>query len=107
MILGYFIKFIHLVLVLVIILSPFLNLYIKKNVLALLIYLLFQYLSGYNRCGLTTLEYYVMGEEYQQGFLYRLINPLIKVSEDYFDNFLYLFHIMYILILTYQITSQP
>jgi hypothetical protein len=98
------IKILHLALVFFIIISPLVDLYeIKINVLILLIYILFQYLTGYNRCGLTELEYYFMKEDYQQGFLYRIINPLINVSEKYFDYCLYIVHIIYILILIYQI----
>jgi hypothetical protein len=98
------IKIIHLVLVFFIIIAPFINsLEIKKHVLVFLLYLLFQYLTGYNRCGLTQLEYYVMGEEYQEGFLYRIINPIIKIPEKYFEDFLYLFHVIYVLILIYQL----
>jgi len=95
---------IHLILVIFIIISPFINVKeIKINVLIILIYLLFQYLTGYNRCGLTELEYYFMKEEYKEGFLYRIINPIIKVPEKYFDNWLYVFHVIYVIILMYQL----
>ena len=98
------IKILHLILVIFIIIAPCIDLReIKINVLIILIYLLFQYLTGYNKCGITQLEYYVMGEEYQEGFLYRIISPIIKVPEKYFSNFLYMIHILYILILSYQL----
>ena len=98
------INMIHLILVIFIIISPFINVKeIKINVLIFLIYLLFQYLTGYNRCGLTELEYYFMKEEYKEGFLYRIISPIIKVPEKYFDNWLYVFHIIYVIILMYQL----
>jgi hypothetical protein len=98
------IKIFHLILVILITIAPFINnKELKVNVLIILIYLLFQYLTGYNKCGLTELEYYVMKEKYQEGFLYRIINPIIKVPEKYFDNWLYIFHIIYVLILMYQL----
>ena len=98
------IKIIHLILVIAIFASPFIdNLTLKKNILVLLIYLLFQYLSGYGKCGLTELEYLVMGEEYQQGFIYRIINPIIKVPESYFDKWLIVIHALYAVILYNQV----
>jgi hypothetical protein len=98
------IKITHFILVLIIGIAPFINNeYVKKNVLIFLIYLLFQYLSGYQRCGFTELEYLVMGKEYESGFLYRLINPLIKIPEDYFDKWLFAFHILWICILLKQL----
>ena len=101
------IKFIHLIIVLIVIISPFVNnLFIKRYVLIFLVYLIFQYLSGYERCGFTELEYLLMGEEYQQGFLYRIINPLIKIPENYFDKWLFLFHILYIIILSKSLLNQ-
>jgi hypothetical protein len=98
------IKIIHLIIVLLIISSVFIdNLFLKKYVLIFLIYLLFQYLTGYERCGITELEYLVMNEKYKEGFMYRIINPLIKVPEHYFNKWLFVFHILYIIILFQQI----
>jgi hypothetical protein len=98
------IKLLHLILVIFIIIAPFVsNRQIKLYVFIFLLYLLFQYLTGYNRCGLTELEYYVMGEKYQEGFLYRLISPVIKVPEAYFDKCLLVFHLIYVFILGMQI----
>lgn len=61
---------------------------------------------GYEKCGLTQLEYWVMGEKYQQGFLYRLINPIIKVREDYFEKGLVYFHIFLIIVFAYQLYAH-
>ena len=102
--LNIIIKLLHLILVIFIVIAPFLpNKQIKFNIFIILVYLLFQYLTGYNRCGLTELEYYVMGEKYQEGFLYRLINPIIKLPEDYFDKCILVFHLIYVFILGMQI----
>lgn len=100
------IKIIHLVLVIFILIAPFVNnIQIKINVFIILCYLLFQYLTGYNRCGLTVLEYYVMGKEYEEGFLYRLITPIIKVPENYFDKCIFGIHLIYIIILMLQLNQ--
>ena len=98
------INLIHFIIVLLVIISPFVdNLFLKKNILIFLVYLLFQYLTGYEKCGLTELEYIFMGQEYQHGFLYRIINPLIKVPETYFDKWLIIFHLIYVFVLYNQL----
>lgn len=98
------IKIIHFIIVSIVIIAPFIdNSILKQNVLVFLIYLLFQYLTGYERCGFTELEYLVMGKEYEEGFLYRIINPIIKVPENYFNKWLILFHVFYVFILFCQL----
>lgn len=98
------IQLLHLILVVIILLSIFLPfIEIKHYSLVLLIYILIQYLTNYGKCGLTQIEYYIMGEKYQEGFLYRLIKPIITISESYFDNYLFILHIIYIIILAYQL----
>ena len=105
LLLNYLIKIIHFIIILIIVLSPGINDYdIKKLVLGFLLYLLFQYMTGFNKCGLTELEYYVIGEKYKEGFIYRIVNPMIQVSEHYFDKCLYIVHIGLIIILVSQIT---
>jgi hypothetical protein len=105
--LSIIIRIIHFILVALIVISPFVNsIYLKKNILIFLIYLLFQYLTGYQKCGLTQLEYLAMGQKYQEGFLYRLINPWIKIPESYFDKWLFVVHIILIMVLIYQIYNH-
>jgi len=102
--LAFIIWIIHLFLVISIIIVPFVHIIdYKKGILIILLFLLFQYLSGYEKCGLTELEYFLMGEKYKEGFLYRIINPIIKIPENYFNNWLYLIHIIYVLILIKQV----
>jgi len=98
------INFIHFIIVLLVVISPFINnRVLKNNVLIFLLYLLFQYITGYQKCGLTELEYIFMGQDYQHGFLYRIINPLIKVPESYFDKWLIVIHLIYVFVLYSQL----
>ena len=101
----------HLVLIIGVIASVFipytdkdsLNYRFKLWFLIFLIYLLFQYLTGYQKCGLTEFEYYIKKEKYQEGFLYRLIKPVITIPESYFEKYLVYIHILWVLILIYQL----
>lgn len=65
--------------------------------------MLIQYISGYQLCGLTKLEYYLMGHKYKEGFLYRIIKPMTTVSNDYFEKYLLVIHYLYIFILYIQL----
>ena len=94
----------HLFLVLCIFFSVFIDdKLIKIFSLAFLCYLLLQYMTGYEKCGLTELEYYIKGDNYKEGFLFRLIKPVIRVPEKYFYKKLYLVHLLWILILLYEL----
>ncbi len=102
------IKVLHLALVIGIVGSVFISdCKIKAFALTILIFLLIQYAFGFKKCGLTQLEYMVMGEKkYQQGFIYRIVNPVISVPEKYFYNGLFYFHLLWIIILVYQLYSN-
>ena len=100
------IKLFHLIVIIFFVIAPvYPNRQLKKIVFILLLYLFFQYISGYEKCGVTILEYIVMGEEYQEGFIYRLINPIIKIPEKYFDQYLFYIHSIYIVILYIQLNT--
>jgi hypothetical protein len=100
----YIIKFLHLLLFIGLILSLFIKDKSYKILsLSFLIYILLQFLTNTGRCGLTEIEYMIMGAKYKEGFLYRLIKPVITVPESYFNKYLYFFHILLIVSLGIQI----
>jgi len=104
MILLFFIRFLHFLLFILLLSSIFIpNNSFKELSLMMLLFLLVQYLSNYGKCTLTQLEYLLMGEDYQNGFLYRLINPVIKRDENYFNYYYYIIHLLWIIILIYQL----
>lgn len=75
----------------------------KLWIFILLVFLLMQYLTGYQRCGLTEFEYFIKKENYKEGFLYRLIKPVITIPESYFDKYVVYLHIVWVIILGYQL----
>jgi hypothetical protein len=100
----FLIQGLHLILVISLAMSIFItNTQFKILCITLLIFMLFHYITNYGKCGLTQLEYLIMGEKYQEGFLYRLIKPVITIPEQYFDKNIFYIHIIYIIILFYQI----
>ena len=98
------INLLHTILVIFLCISIFIDNYqIKKTALILLLFLFLQYITNYGKCGLTELEYLFKGEKYKEGFIYRLINPVITIPETYFNKYYYLFHITLIIILWVQL----
>ncbi len=100
------IQLLHLGLVLGLTSSIFIpNIQIKKLALTFLLFIFAQYITNYGKCGLTEIEYAIRGEEYKEGFIYRLVKPVITVPEKYFNEHLYWIHLMWILILGYQLNQ--
>lgn len=100
------IYFIHLILVLILFCSIFINDYnIKKYSFVFMIFIFLQYITNYGKCGLTELEYIFKKEKYQEGFIYRIIKPIITIPEKYFDNYLFMLHIIWIFILWKQLNN--
>jgi hypothetical protein len=98
------IQYIHVIIILIIILSIFYNnIKLKEIVLSILILLMIKYLTGYDRCGLTEIEYLLKGEKYKEGFIYRIIKPILTIPEQYFENYLFILHSLYIIILIIQL----
>ena len=81
------IQLLHIILVIGLVLSIFINSFPYKHLaLIFLIFLLLHYITNNNVCMLTELEYYFLGEKYQEGFLHRLIKPVLTTPEKYNVN---------------------
>lgn len=86
--------------------SVFINNYqYKKVALTLLIFIMAQFVTNYGRCGLTEIEYLFKGEKYKEGFIYRLVKPVITIPENYFNKYFYIVHILWIGILWKQLNK--
>ena len=103
------IKIIHLLLLFFVLSAPFYGKDLLFKSIVILGYVLYKWkIDG--SCLLTKLEYYLLGKEKEeQGFIYRLINPLLnhrlKLSENDFKNNLeyYTFYWFILLIIIYLI----
>ena len=99
------IQLLHLILIITIFSSVFIpEKEIKKLSFTMLLFIFAQFITNYGKCGLTELEYALRGEKYKEGFIYRLIKPIITVPEEYFKKHLYWIHVLWILILGYQLS---
>jgi hypothetical protein len=101
------IKLIHLVIIIIVISSVFIpNYQLKKYSFTFLIFIFIQWITNYGKCGLTELEYILKGEKYKEGFIYHIIKSIITIPEKYFTNYLYLAHIIWIIILALQLLKK-
>lgn len=99
------IQLLHLILITTIFSSVFIpEKEIKKLSFTMLLFIFAQYITNYGKCGLTELEYALKGEKCKKGFIYRLVKPIITVPEEYFEKNLYWIHVLWILILGYQLS---
>jgi hypothetical protein len=80
------IRLIHFLLIGFVLITPFTGskTLIKINIV-LLAYLSLKWLTGYDKCGLTELEYAVSNKPYGQGFLYRFLDGVFKMKEAKFN----------------------
>jgi hypothetical protein len=66
--------------------------------IVLLGYLSLKWLTGSDNCGLTELEYRISGKPYGQGFLYRLLNGVIKLEENKFNKVIIIVTVIWLII---------
>jgi len=85
---GYIIQLLHLLLILFIIFGSFYNnILIRLLHLILSLTILFHWISNDQTCCLTIIEeHYITHENKQNGFLYRLLNPLF--SENFMKQYI-------------------
>lgn len=76
------VKLLHYIIIFFIIIIPFTNneKYIELNIL-FLSYALLKWVFGYNKCGLTQLEYLLNNKPYGEGFIYRHLNKIFLMDE--------------------------
>lgn len=91
------IQIIHLSLILYILLGP---LFFKNqiiNVISILIFILYRWISNDNTCTLTKIENYISGEN--EGFIHKIINPIYKINEHKLNKIIYFITFSYLFIL--------
>jgi len=98
------ITILHIVLLFVIAISPFINdLHLKKLILIFLIFLCIQFLTNYGKCGIINIERFFLKENFKKGFCYRLIKPVISHKHNIFYKEYFEIILIYILVLWIQL----
>lgn len=93
------IKIIHFLLVAFVVIAPFTGSKTLINInIVILGYMSLRWISGYEKCGFTELEYLVSGKPYGQGFLYRLLNGVTKMQENKFNVFIISITVLWLIV---------
>jgi hypothetical protein len=99
----------HIILFYIFALSPLItDCYIKKIILILMMFLSLQYVSKYGKCGLINIERFVIEKvlekkNFKEGFVYRLIKPLICYKQNIIYKNYFSLIIIYMVILYIQL----
>lgn len=91
------IRLIHFFLLFYVIVAPFLIKSQTNNVITLLLFILFRWMTNDHNCMLTNIENKISGNE--GGFIYRLVNPIYKLNESCFQKKLYFVTFFWVMIL--------
>ena len=116
MIIDYIIQLLHIIFILYLLLSIFINNNdIKLYSLLLIIFILLHYLTKYGKCSIISIERFFLGDNFRNGFFYKLIKPIISYKNNEFYNnggiYVLLFYIIILIIqlrkkLFYRITQK-
>lgn len=97
----------HIILLYGIALSPVINdCHYKNLILVFLLFILLQFTLKYGKCGLINIERFFLKEKFKQGFVFRLIKPLICYKRNPFYSQFYYLLLLYIFILFTQLYTN-
>lgn len=101
---DYIILICHIILFCWIVFSPFANncLY-KKAALIFILFLIVQFISKYGKCGLINIEKFFLKDKFKEGFIYRLIKPIISYKINPFGGKYFNLILVYVIILIIQL----
>lgn len=92
------IRFIHFGLLGYVIFGPILFSNQRRNVIGLISFILYRWMTNDHSCMLTNFENKLAGNK-NEGFIYRIVNPIYKINETKFIKNLYFVTFCWLLIL--------
>lgn len=103
---DYIILLLHIIIFYFFALSPVIdNCRIKFISLILITFFTLQLSTKYGKCGLINIEKYFLKEKFKNGFVFRLIKPLICYKKNAIYKHYFLIMLIYILVLYIQIKN--
>jgi hypothetical protein len=94
----------HIVLFCGIVFSPLIHeCQYKKIILVLILFMIIQFVTKYGKCGLINIEKYFLKDKFKEGFVYRLIKPIICYKINPFGGKYFILLLIYVLILVFQL----
>ena len=92
------IRIIHFLLIGYVIFGPILFNNQTRNVIGLISFILYRWMTNDHSCMLTSFENKLAGQK-NEGFIYRLVNPIYKINETKFIKNLYFVTFSWLMIL--------
>ena len=87
MIIDIIIKILHTLFIIYLLLSLFINnKYYKIYSLIFITFILLHYLTKYGKCTIINIEKFFLGENFRNGFFFKLIKPIISHKNNIFYN---------------------
>jgi hypothetical protein len=94
----------HIILFYSLALSPLItDCYLKKINLILIMFLCIQYVTKYGKCGLINIERFFLKKNFKQGFVYRLVKPVVCYKQNIIYKNYFKLIIIYMLVLYLQL----
>ena len=98
------ILFFHIALFYIMALGPIItDCYLKRLILILTMFLCVQYVFKYGKCGLISIERFFLKDKFKEGFVYRLIKPIICYKQNVIYKKYFPLIIIYMIILYIQL----
>jgi len=91
------IQLIHLILVLYVIFGPYVFPNRISDIIIILIFILYRWITNDHTCTLTKIESKLTGNG--EGFIYRIVNPIYQLRESIFNKHLYFITISWLIML--------
>ena len=91
------IQLIHLILVLYVVFGPYFFPNRISDIIVILFFILYRWITNDNTCTLTKIESKLTGNG--NGFIYRIVNPIYQMRESRFNKLLYFITISWLIIL--------
>ena len=92
------IQIIHLLIILYILVGPFFKNHLD-NTIVLITFILYRWITDDNNCTVTKIESYLTGND--EGFIFRIVNPIYKLNENKLNKLLYFFMISWLIIIIF------
>lgn len=101
------INYIHLILLVCLMISPFVDdCGLKLNAFILITFIILHFITKYGKCGIINIERFFLKDDFKNGFFYLLIKPVISYKNNIFYENLFSLLVLYSIILFIQIYNS-
>jgi hypothetical protein len=79
---------------------------LKKIALILLGFIVLHFITKYGKCGFISIERYFLKDKFRDGFLFKLIKPVISYKNNMFYHYFFHLMIIYLIVLYFQLYKE-